>query len=85
MENRLAKNRKSPENEADYINAYKQINLSASKLRDGLDIAAVTTKNGTRGYGLMQEELNRSRDRELHRVKDFISTDELKKKMKDKK
>ena len=81
MENRHAKNRRSPKNEADYIEAYKQINKSANKLGDGLDIAAVTTKSGEKGYGLMKEELNRSHDKEYHVVKDFVPVSELKKKM----
>lgn len=80
MENRLARNRKSPANEEAYRNAYLQQNPSARK-PDGLDIAAVRTKDGVRGYGLMPEEFNRSHDNELHRVKDFIPESELKNKL----
>jgi len=71
MENRIAKNRKSPKNEAELIQAYIQKNPSAKKA-DGLDVAAVTAKDGTRGHGLMPEKHNRSRDADFHRVKDFI-------------
>lgn len=78
LENRLAKNRKSPANETELIQAYKNINTTAQKLGDGLDVAAVTAKDGTRGYGLMPEKFNRSRDTDFHRVKDFISEKELK-------
>ena len=85
MENKLAKNRKSPENESDYINAYKQLNPSAEKKNDGLDVAAVTAKDGTKGYGLMPEEHNRSNDNEFHRVKDFIPINDVKKQMNSKK
>ena len=81
MANRHAKNRPSPKNEAAYIEAYKQINKSANRLGDGLDIAAVTTKAGEKGYGLMKEEHNRSRDKGYHVVKDFIPVGEIKKKM----
>jgi len=79
MENRIATNRKSPPNEKDYIRAYLEANPSAARKGDGLDIAAVKTKDGTTGYGLLAEKFNRSRDNEFHRVKDFISTAELKK------
>ena len=79
MENRLAKNRTSPKNEADLIQAYKQLNKSANKLGDNMDIAAVMTKDGEKGHGLLPEKFNRSRDKDLHRVTDFISDKELKK------
>ena len=78
MENRHAKNRPSPSNENDFIQAYMKKNPSAKKI-DGLDIAAVTTKDGTKGHGLMSPEHNRSRDRDYHRVQDFIPDSELKK------
>jgi len=79
MENKLAKNRTSPKNEDEFKNAYSQLNKSANKKADGMDIAAVTTKDGTKGHGLMPEKFNRSRDDSLHRVKDFIPDTELKK------
>ena len=82
MDNRHAKNRPSPKNEADFIEAYKELNKSAKKTGDGLDIAAVTTKSGEKGYGLMKEEHNRSHDKDFHVVKDFIPVSDLKKKMK---
>jgi len=82
MENRHAKNRTSPKNEAEHIEAYKQINKSAKKLGDGLDIAAVTTRSGEKGYGLMKEEHNRSHDKEYHIVKDFVPVSDIKKQMK---
>ena len=78
MENKLAKNRKSPKNEIDYINAYLQKNPTARR-KDGLDIAAVITKGGIKGHALMPEAHNRSRDDKLHRVTDFIPDSELKK------
>ena len=79
MENKLAKNRTSPKNEAEFIDAYLQKNPAAKKA-DGLDVAAVTTKDGTKGHGLMPAAYNRSRDKDYHRVKDFIPDSELKKK-----
>ena len=79
MENKIAKNRKSPQNEDQLINAYLQQNPSA-KRADGLDVAAVIAKDGTRGHGLMPEEYNRSHDTDYHRVKNFIPDSELKKK-----
>lgn len=78
MENRHAKNRKSPKNEQQLANAYKKINKSANKRNDGFDVAMVTTKDGTKGVGLMPEQYNRSRDKDFHRVKDFISEADLK-------
>ena len=77
MENRLGHNRKSPSNEDSLIKAYLEKNPSAKK-RDGLDIAAVITKDGIKGHGLLPEEFNRSHDRDNHRVKDFIPDSELK-------
>ena len=77
MENRLARNRKSPVNEEAYIQAYLRENPSA-KRTDGMDVAAVITKDGTRGHGLLSEEFNRSHDRNNHIVKDFIPDNELK-------
>ncbi|MBQ6282880.1 MAG: hypothetical protein IJK66_05065 [Bacilli bacterium] len=77
MENRIARNRKSPVNEDMYIHEYLRRNPSAKKT-DGLDIAAVITKDGTRGHGLLSEEFNRSHDRNNHIVKDFIPDSELK-------
>ena len=79
MENKIAKNRKSPQNEDQLINAYLQRNPSAKKA-DGLDVTAVIAKDGTKGHGLMPEEYNRSHDTDYHRVKNFIPDSELKKK-----
>ena len=81
FENRIAKNRTSPKNEALLNAMYHEMN-PRSKKNDGLDIAAVITKDGTRGRGLLSEELNRSRDNKYHRVIDFIPDSELKKKAK---
>ena len=77
MENRLAKNRKSPKNETELINAYLRQNPSAKKA-DGLDVAAVTAKDGTKGHGLLAEKHNRSHDKDFHRVQDFIPDSKLK-------
>ena len=44
MENKIGKNRMSPKNENDYIAAYIKKNPSA-KRQDGMDIAAVITKD----------------------------------------
>ena len=80
MENKIGKNRLSPKNEADYISAYLKANPSAKK-QDGLDIAAVVTKDGTKGHGLLPEDINRGHDTNYHIVKNFIPDDQLKKKM----
>lgn len=77
MENRIARNRKSPSNEEMYIHEYLRMNPSAKKT-DGLDIAAVITKDGIRGHGLLPEEFNRCHDKKNHIVKDFIPDSELK-------
>lgn len=77
MYNRIGKNRKSPSNEDAYIEAYLKKNPSAKKA-DGMDIAAVVTIDGTKGHGLLSEEINRSHDKENHRIKDFIPDSELK-------
>ena len=78
MENKIGKNRMSPKNENDYIAAYIKENPSAKK-QDGMDIAAVITKDGTRGHGLLPEDINRSHDKDYHRIKDFIPDNKLKK------
>ena len=77
MDNRLAKNRKSPSNEDDFIRAYLKANPSAKK-HDGFDVAAVVAKDGTKGHGLLPEELNRSHDKNYHRVQSFIPDSRLK-------
>ena len=77
MKNKIGKNRQSPKNETSYINAYLKLNKTANK-RDGMDIAAVITKDGTKGHGLLPESINRGHDKEYHRVKNFISDIELK-------
>lgn len=77
MENRIGRNRRSPSNEENYIKEYLKRNPSARRA-DGMDIAAVITKDGTRGHGLLPEEFNRSHDRNNHIVKDFIPDDKLK-------
>lgn len=78
MENKIGKNRKSPKNEDDYIAAYIKQN-PAAKREDGMDISAVITKDGTRGHGLLPEDINRSHDKYYHRVRNFIPDSELKK------
>ena len=82
MENKIVINRKSPPNEDKYVDAYKTLNPNANELGDGLDISAVKLKDGTTGYAQLPEKFNRSRDRDPHRGKDFISTAELKKSIK---
>jgi hypothetical protein len=71
-------NRRSPKNAQDYIQAYIKQNPSAKK-KDGLDIAAVRDKTGTPGHALMSQEHSRSKDKNLHRSRDFISDTQLKK------
>ena len=78
MENKIGKNRISPKNEDDYIAAYIKQNPAAKK-QDGMDISAVTAKDGTRGHGLLPEDINRSHDKDYHRIKNFIPDSELKK------
>ena len=79
MENKIGKNRQSPKNEKDYINAYLKANPKANR-QDGMDIAAVIAKDGTKGHGLLPEDINRGHDKDYHRVKNCIPDSELKKK-----
>ena len=81
MDNKIGKNRKSPRNENDYIEAYLKENPSAKK-EDGMDISAVVTKDGINGHGLLPEDINRGHDEDYHRIKNFIPDTELKKKFK---
>lgn len=78
MQNKIGKNRPSPKNEDDYITAYLKQNPAAKK-QDGMDIAAVTTKDGENGHGLLPEDINRGHDKDFHRVIDFIPDSQLKK------
>lgn len=80
MDNRIGKNRRSPKNEDDYRAAYLKENPAAKK-EDGMDIAAVVTKDGIKGHGLLPEDLNRGHDEEYHRIKSFIPDNELQKKL----
>lgn len=80
MENKIGKNRTSPKKEDDYIVAYLKANPAAKK-QDGMDISAVITKEGIRGHGLLPEYINRSHDKDYHRIKNFIPDSELKKKL----
>ena len=80
MNNKIAKNRPSPKDENAYIQAYKELNPKAGK-HDNYDIAAVIAKDGTKGHGLVLEDLNRGHDKKYHIVKDFIPDSELKNKI----
>ncbi len=81
MENKIARNRKSPINEEEYIAAYQKLNPS-SKKHDGYDIGAVQTIGGEKGHAMVPESINRSHDKKNHIVKNFISDEELKQTMK---
>ena len=77
MVNRFGRNRRSPANEDAYVQEYLKRNPSAKK-NDNLDVAAVITKDGIKGHGLLKEEFNRSHDKKNHIIKDFIPDSELK-------
>ncbi len=79
--NRIVTNRKSPSNEADSINAYNELNLRACR-KDNLNISAVRTKDGTPGHALLNQSINRSKDRENHIGQNFVLDKELKKQIK---
>lgn len=80
-ENRIVKNRKSPANEQELINAYKAL-VPKSGRPDNYDIAAVTAKDGTKGHVMLNESINRSKDRDYHRGQNFVPDSELKKHIK---
>ena len=77
-ENRKVVNVKSPANENELVRIYKDLNPKA-KRADGLDVSAVRTVSGERGYALLPEDVNRSKDRKVHIGKDFIPYSEIKK------
>ena len=79
--NKNVKNVKSPKNEKQYINAYKELNPSADK-KDNLDVAAVVSASGERGHALVHQKHNRSHDTNYHRWQNFISNSELRNHMK---
>lgn len=76
--NKIVTNRKSPKNEQDYIQAYIKQNPSAKK-KDNFDISAVKDKTGIPGHALLNQEHNRSKDKNPHRGQDFIPDSQLKK------
>lgn len=78
MANRIGRNRKSPSNEEAFILAYLKVNCKDKK-DDNMDVAAVITKSGERGHGLLPQEINRSHDNKYHRIKEFIPDKVLKK------
>jgi len=82
LENKRVTNRPSPKSHDKYVAEYLKQNPSANKPNDGLDISAVTTTGGIPGYALLPEDKNRSRDKNVHIGKDFISSEALKKTMK---
>ena len=82
LENKKVTNRSSPRSHDKYVSEYLRQNPSARKLSDGLDVSAVTTTSGVPGYALLSEDKNRSRDKNVHIGKDFISSKALKKTMK---
>ena len=82
MANKKVINRPSPKSHDKYVAEYSKQNRSANKPNDGLDISAVTTTGGVPGYALLPEDKNRSRDKDVHIGKDFISSEELRKGMK---
>lgn len=83
--NKNVVNVKSPKNEERFVEAYKEMNHRANKPNDGLDVSAVRTVSGQRGYVLLPQEVNRNKDRNVHRGKDFISMEDLKEHLKNKK
>ena len=78
MQNKIGKNRQSPKNEKDYINAYLKANPKANR-QDGMDIAAVIAKDGTRGHGLLPEDYYWGHDIDYHRNNNFLPVDVIKK------
>ena len=60
----------------------KEMNPRGNKKNDGLDVAAVRTKSGIPGHGLIPEGFNRSHDNKYHIVQDFIPDSKLKEKTK---
>lgn len=74
--NKIGVNRASPPSEPKYVDTYRNI----IKNTHGKDVSAVNV-NGVPGYGLLPPEINRSRDRENHRIEDFISSADLRKEM----
>ena len=76
----MAKNRPSPFNEDDYIEAFKRAVPEANH-DDNYDIAAVITSLGEVGHALMYYRDNRSHDNQYHPCKHFVSDDELRRYM----
>ena len=79
--NRIVANRRSPSNEAALNNAYRQLVPQANR-KDGYDVSAVVTKDGTKGHAMLPESVNRSKDRDNHIGKNFVPDTELRKQIK---
>ncbi|HMM00090.1 MAG TPA: hypothetical protein PKC96_01950 [Bacilli bacterium] len=79
--NKIVTNRKSPANEKDYVATYKELNPKSNR-KDGFDIAAVRSKDGVPGHALLDQGINRSKDRDSHRGQSFIPDEKLRKKIK---
>ena len=75
-----AKNRPSPWNEDDFIEAYKRA-VPSSVNEDNYDIAAVITISGYQGHAMMHYSYNRSRDGNYHTCYNFVSDNELRRYM----
>ena len=72
-----AKNRPSPKNEPELIEAYKKA-VPVAANEDLYDISAVITIDGVIGHGLLYFADNRSKDDKYHKCYHFVSDYALK-------
>ena len=78
--NKIVKNIKLPTNEQERIEAYKNICGLGDKHRG--DISSVITKSGRKGMAILPKDVNRSKDKNYHRGKKFVSNTEINKELK---
>ena len=78
--NKIVRNIKSPQNEQERIEAYKNICGLGDKHRG--DISSVITKSGQKGMAILPKDINRSKDKNYHIGKKFVSNTEINKELK---
>ena len=82
LSNKIVRNRPSPKNEQERIEAYKRICDLGNKHRG--DISSVVTKSGEKGMVILPRKINRSgsNDRDWHIGKNYLPNSVINKELK---
>lgn len=81
MSKQTVVNRKSTKRESEYRAKYKERVPAAGVVGDKKDISAVRNEQGVNGIALVDQSINRSREKIPVKVDNFISLKELRKTM----